>query len=401
MKTLYFDCFSGASGNMILGGLISLGVDPSLLVEEIKKLDIATFNLDVTSANKSGISAIHVKTEYPEEKIHRHLSDIEKIIDESRLSDSVKHNAKRVFGALGAAEAKVHGVAIEKIHFHEVGAMDAIIDVVGACIGFEILGIEKFVCSKIHVGSGFVKTDHGLYPVPPPAVAELLAGKPVYSTDLEGELVTPTGAAILTTFCESFGAANELELEKTGYGAGTRDYADFPNVLRMQIGTSSSRNASTVENLILLETNLDDMTGEALGYLLETAFERGALDCWFTPIQMKKNRPAVKISILTAEAGKDNLKSLLYTESSSIGLRVTSVRRECLERQITKVETRWGDIQIKLAYFEDTVVNVKPEFEQIRQIAESNNIAVKVVTAEVLKICSNLYEGASVIGTEA
>ncbi len=236
MKTLYFDCFAGASGNMILGALVALGVDERELIEQIKLLDVSDFEIEIKTVDKSGISAIHADVKVPHEHAHRHLHTIEKIISESRLSETVKSRAVKIFTKLAEAEAKVHGIAAEKVHFHEVGAMDAIIDVVGACVGFEMLGIEKFACSKIHTGSGFVKMAHGKFPVPPPAVTELLKNIPIYSTEIEGELITPTGAAIIATVCEEFGQIPEMKIEKTGYGAGTREYKDFPNVLLLFLG---------------------------------------------------------------------------------------------------------------------------------------------------------------------
>ncbi len=236
MKTLYFDCFAGASGNMILGVLVALGVDETALIGQIRLLDITDFTIEFSTKNKSGISAVYADVRVPHENGHRHLSTIEKIIKDSRLSEKIKIRAIKIFTNLATAEAKVHGVDVQKVHFHEVGAMDAIIDVVGACIGFEMLGIEKFVCSKINVGSGFVNMAHGKFPVPPPAVAEILKGAPIYSTEIEGELITPTGAAIIATVCETFGQIPEMTIEKTAYGAGTRDYVDFPNVLRLIMG---------------------------------------------------------------------------------------------------------------------------------------------------------------------
>ena len=238
MKTLYFDCFAGASGNMILAALVALGVDRHELIERLKLLDVADFEIEFSQKDKSGIAALHAEVRVPHEHAHRHLHHIEKIIMDSRLSDPVKKRALEIFTNLARAEAKIHGIDIKKVHFHEVGAMDAIIDVVGACIGFEMLEIEKFVCSKIHVGSGFAKMAHGKFPVPPPAVAELLQNAPVYSTEIEGELITPTGAAIISTVCESFGQIPEMIIEKTAYGAGTREYKDFPKT-----GGSRSENS--------------------------------------------------------------------------------------------------------------------------------------------------------------
>lgn len=238
MKTLYFDCFAGASGNMILGALVALGVDEEALIEQIKLLNVPDFEIEFTTVNKSGISAIHANVKVPHEHAHRHLHHIEKIINDSDLANKIKNRAIQIFTRLATAEAKIHGIEVNKVHFHEVGAMDAIIDVVGACIGFEMLGIEKFACSKIHVGSGFAKMAHGKFPIPPPAVAELLQGIPIYSTEIEGELCTPTGAAIILTLSETYGEINDLNIEKIGYGAGTRDYQDFPNVIRLFVSES-------------------------------------------------------------------------------------------------------------------------------------------------------------------
>jgi uncharacterized protein (TIGR00299 family) protein len=383
MKTLYFDCFAGASGNMILGGLVSLGVEREALIDELKKLNISDFDLEITEMNKAGINAIHVKTIYQEEKKHRHLSDIEKIINESSLSISIKEHAIEIFTNLAKAEAKVHGIDVEKVHFHEVGAMDAIIDVVGTCIGFEMLEVENFICSKIHVGSGFIEIAHGKYPVPPPAVAELLKGISIYSTQIEGELITPTGAAIIKTVCEEFGQIDDFQTEKIGYGAGTREYENFPNVLRMMFGNYSTqrrRDAESfnsraedrrpkTESLLLIETNLDDISGEILGFVMEKAFEIGALDCWFTPIQMKKNRPATMVSILCEPKDKEKFAELLYTETSTLGVRVKQIERECLEREVVKVKTEFGEIDVKIAKFGGKIVNIKHEFEQLRKIA--------------------------------
>ncbi len=285
---------------MILGGLISLGIDQARLIEQISLLNIPDFEVEFTTVNKSGISAIHAKVSVPHEENHRHVHQIERIINESALSDGVKKRSIQIFGRLAEAEAKVHGIEISKVHFHEVGGMDAIIDVVGCCIGFEMLGIEKFACSKVHVGSGFVNMAHGKFPVPPPAVAELLKHIPIYSTEIVGELCTPTGAAIISTLSASYGAIVNLSSEQIGYGAGTRDYENFPNVIRLMLGEVQSPK-SKVRSLTLIETNLDDTTPQILGYVMDRAFELGALDCWFTPIQMKKNRPATMISILCDE----------------------------------------------------------------------------------------------------
>jgi len=397
MKTLYFDCFAGASGNMILGALVALGVDENDLIEQIKLLGAADFEIEFKTIDKSGIAAVHAEVKVPHEHAHRHLHHIEKIIGDSRLPETVKQRAIKIFTKLAEAEAKVHGVEIEKIHFHEVGAMDAIVDVVGACIGFELLEIERFACSKIHVGSGFVKMAHGKYPVPPPAVAELLKGAPIYSTEIEGELITPTGAAIIAAVCESYGQIPEMKIERTAYGAGTRDYENFPNVLRLMLGTSENceRRAESLDtmndgqtatdNLCLIETNIDDLSPQILGYVMERAFETGALDCWFTPIQMKKNRPATMISILCPKANKQALTELLYTETSTLGVRLSEIERECLPREIVEVETEFGKVDVKIARFKNKIVNAKPEYEQIREIALQSKKSLRAIEREVLK----------------
>jgi uncharacterized protein (TIGR00299 family) protein len=435
MKTLYFDCFAGASGNMILGALIALGVDENELIEQIKLLDVADFQIEIKTVDKSGISAIHADVKVPHEHAHRHLSTIEKIINDSRLSENVKKRAVEIFTKLAEAEAKVHGINVQKVHFHEVGAMDAIIDVVSACVGFEILGIEKFACSKIHTGSGFVKMAHGKFPVPPPAVAELLQNIPIYSTEIEGELITPTGAAIIATVCDSFGHIPEMRVEKTAYGAGTREYKDFPNVLRLIIGEESKNTFYTplevnsegqfvnsngervysnaevyaeallamqalaekidkeksennlqllIENIYLLETNIDDLSAQILGFVMERSFELGAFDCWFTPIQMKKNRPATMISILCDDSKREVLTELLYTETSTLGVRVQKIERECLPRKIVKVETEFGAVDVKIAEYKNKIVNAKPEYEQIREIALKSNKSLREIEREVL-----------------
>jgi len=385
---------------MILGALVALGVDQAELVEQIKLLDVADFEIEFTTKNKSGIAAVHAEVKVPREHAHRHLRDIEKIINDSRLSESVKKRAIEIFTNLAKAEAKVHGIEVCKVHFHEVGAMDAIIDVVGACVGFERLGIERFACSKIHVGSGFAQMAHGKYPVPPPAVTELLQNAPIFSTEIEGELITPTGAAIISTVCDEFGRIPEMKIEKTAYGAGTREYKGFPNALRLIMGEvveEELRNTNFElrgivqrpetrnQKLVLLETNIDDLSPQTLGYVMERAFETGALDCWFTPIQMKKNRPAAMISILCNREKKDLLTKLLYMETTTLGVRVSEVERSCLPREITKVETEFGTIDVKIAKFCDEIVNIKPEYEQMRQFALQSNISLREIERKVLE----------------
>jgi len=379
---------------MTLAALVSLGVDKTALIEQLRRLNISDFNIEFSTVDRSGISAVYADVKVPHERVHRHLSDIKKIINESTLSEAVKERAVAIFTRLAEAEAKIHGIEVEKVHFHEVGAMDAIVDVVGACIGFEMLGIERFTCSKVHVGSGFAQMAHGRFPIPPPAVAELLTRAPIYSTDIEGELITPTGAAIISTVCESYGAIPELKVERTGYGAGTREYKDFPNALRIILG-ETDRNAIsdhrplTTDHLVLLETNIDDLSPQILGYVMDKAFLLGALDCWFTPIQMKKNRPATMVSVLCDLSKKDDITALLYSETSTLGVRLTYVDRECLPREVVKVRTEHGEVAVKIARFNDKIVNAKPEYDQVREIAERIHKPLKEVEQEVLDKLNN------------
>ncbi|HUF03030.1 MAG TPA: nickel pincer cofactor biosynthesis protein LarC [Aridibacter sp.] len=389
MHTLYFDCFAGASGNMVLGALLDLGADLQMLESGIKELGLEGVSLEVKKVNRSGINATHVEVCFPDQKHHRHLSDIEAIIDEGDLSQSIKERSKLIFGRLAEAEAAVHGIAVEKVHFHEVGAVDAIVDIVGTCICLESLGIERFACSRLHTGSGFVEMDHGRYPVPPPAVARLVSGFEIYSDGIEGELLTPTGAAIVTALCEGSGPMPSMKVEATGYGAGTRLYEKFPNVLRVVAGEASTTFAGETDSLRLIETNIDDSTPQVLGFVMDKAFELGALDCWFTPVHMKKNRPASMLSVLAEPSKESALKKLLFTETSTIGVRVRDVSRECLDRKTVTVQTEFGDVEVKVSRYEGEVVNVKPEFDQMRALAEKDGVSLREVEKAVMAELGN------------
>jgi len=330
------------------------------------------------TVEKSGLSALHARVQTAHEHKHRHLSHIRTIIQDSQLSDSVKQRAIAIFTKLAEAEARVHNEPVEHVHFHEVGALDAIVDVVGAAICFDLLEVDHFVCSPIHVGSGTVEMAHGRFPVPPPAVTELLKGVPFYSTDLKGELLTPTGAAIITTVCNEYGPIPQMRVEYTGYGAGTREYEKFPNVLRVMIGEVDSGGV-TDEKLWMIETNLDDVSSQILGYVMDRAFELGARDCYFTAVQMKKNRPGVLLSILTEENRKSELMDLLFTETTTLGVRTYEVMRRALDRELVKVETPYGLIDVKVAKLNGRVVNEMPEFEQCREAAQKAGVALKEV----------------------
>jgi uncharacterized protein (TIGR00299 family) protein len=378
MKTLYFDCFAGASGDMIIGALIDAGVDRVVLKQQLSLLDVAGYTVDFETVNRSGINATYARVQTAPEHKHRHLSDILKIIYDSRLSENVKQRAAKIFSRLAEAEARVHNLPIEKIHFHEVGALDAIIDVVGAAICFDLLGIDHFVSSALHVGSGMVDMDHGRFPVPPPAVTELLKGAPFYSSEIKGELLTPTGAAIITTVCSEFGALPQLKLEQTGYGAGTREYEKFPNVLRVLIGETVDAQRNDAK-LWMLETNVDDMSPQVFGHVMERAFELGALDCYFTPIQMKKNRPGVMLSVLCGAHERESLLDLLFSETTTLGIRSYQVERRALERRTVRVETQYGPIDVKVAQLNGHVVKEMPEYEQCRQAARNAKVPLRIV----------------------
>jgi uncharacterized protein (TIGR00299 family) protein len=296
----------------------------------------------------------------------------------------VKALAARIFSRLAEAEARIHNQPVEKVHFHEVGAFDAIIDVVGAAICFELLGIERFVSSPLHVGSGTVDMDHGRFPVPPPAVAELLKGVPFYSTDIVGELVTPTGAAIITTVCTDYGPIPRMKLDQTGYGAGTREYKKFPNALRILVGEESPSAVtppagSEDQRLWMIETNMDDISPQILGHVMERAFELGALDCYFTSVQMKKSRPGVLLSILCDAAERPALSELLFAETTTLGIRAYEVERRALQRQIVTVETQYGPIDVKVAQLNGHIVKEMPEYEQCRLAAREAKVPLRDV----------------------
>jgi len=377
MKTLYFDCFAGASGDMILGAMVAAGVDANALREQLALLHVDGFKIDFETVNRSGLSATYARVETVHEHKHRHLSHIEKIINDSGVSDAAKDLSMRIFTRLAEAEARVHNEPIEKVHFHEVGALDAIVDVVGAAICFDLLKIDRFVSSPLHVGSGMVKMEHGSFPVPPPAVTELLRGVPFYSGDIKGELLTPTGAAIITTVCKEFGPIPSITTDRTGYGAGTRQYDNFPNVLRVLIGETETEDAT--ERLWMIETNLDDASPQIIGYVMDRVFELGALDCYFTPVQMKKNRPGVLLSVLCRADEKEAVLKLLFEETTTLGVRSYEVERRALRRSIVQVETQYGPISVKVAHLNGRVVNEMPEFEQCRQAAIRADVPLKMV----------------------
>ena len=363
---------------MILGAMVAAGVDPNYLRTQLATLPVTGFQIDFETVNRSGLSATYARVETAHEHKHRHLSDIKQIIEGSGLSGAVKQRAVQIFTRLAEAEARVHNEPVDHVHFHEVGALDAIVDVVGAAICFDALRIDRFICSPLHVGSGMIKMAHGQFPIPPPAVAELLKGVPFYASDIKGELLTPTGAAVITTVCSEYGPIPQMITEVTGYGAGTREYQDFPNVLRVMVGETAADGASD-ERLWMLETNLDDASPQIIGHVMERVLELGALDCFFTPVQMKKNRPGVLLSALCGREEKEAVMKLLFTETTTIGVRSYEVSRRALARSVVQVETQYGPIDVKVAHLDGRVVNEMPEFEQCREAAAKASVPLKIV----------------------
>ena len=378
MKTLYFDCFAGASGDMILGALVGAGVDPRTLIDQLKLLKVGGWEIDFERVDRSGISATYAKVKTAHEHAHRHLRDLLKIIDESGFNQNVKDRAALIFSKLAETEAQVHNLSVEQIHFHEVGALDAILDVCGAAIGFDLLGIEQFISSPLRVGFGMTDMAHGRFPIPPPAVAELLKGKPIYAGEIEGEFVTPTGAAIIATVCDRFESLPAMQISATGYGAGTRDPNGFPNALRVLVGESEKTDAVADERLLMIETNIDDMSPQLFGHVMDRAFELGALDCYFTPVQMKKNRPGMLLSILCRPNEREKFLQMLFAETTTIGARSYEVNRRALPRETVRVQTKFGAIDVKVVHSNGDV-KAMPEFEQCRAVAQSAGVALREV----------------------
>jgi len=382
-KVLYFDCFSGISGDMTLAALIDLGVDKDLLIDELQKLNLPGWKIEFSEVAKNGICAkqVNVILEEPAHSIlhhlpgkhnhiHRTMNDIASLIDNSSIR--AKDLAKRIFMRLACAEAKIHGTTPDKVHFHEVGAVDSIIDIVGAAICIDILSPDKIFASVLRDGYGFTKCQHGTIPIPVPAVTEMLAERGVNfrQLDIEGELMTPTGAAIILEVSESFGIMPEMKILKTGYGAGKKDFT-IPNVLRVVQGELFEEETS--DSITIIETNIDDTTPEILGYVMDKLFEAGAKDVFFTPIYMKKHRPATQLTVLCTKTQIAQMEHILFTETSTIGLRKFQAQRTCLPREIVKVTTPYGEVQAKKVSF-DSKTRFALEYNDACRLAKEKNI---------------------------
>jgi len=386
MKLAYFDCFSGISGDMTLGALVDAGCDLGLLRSGLAGLQVPGWTISGEKVWKNGMAATFVRVTTEDQSKHRSLSAILEIIGKSPLSDEVKKNATGIFRKLGEAEAAVHDVPLEKIHFHEVGAVDAIVDIVGACIGFEALRIDKFACSALNVGGGTAKMAHGVLPVPAPATAKLLQGKPTYSNGVQKELVTPTGAAIVTTVCNDFGPQPPMSVSAIGYGAGSADLEGQPNVVRIMIGETSEKViAGFDEEIAVIEANLDDMNPQIYGYFLEKALAAGALDVYTTPVQMKKSRPGTLLTLLCKPSDTNALMSLVFAETTTLGARTYRAQRRTLPRETVNVHTQYGDVHIKLSRVNGSIRHVAPEYEDCRKLAAERNVPLQQVIQEALR----------------
>jgi uncharacterized protein (TIGR00299 family) protein len=394
MRLLYLDCFAGISGDMFLGALLDLGVSEDALRVELSKLELPGYQISSRRVIKQNISAtkFDVIEEHPPSprlrRTSRGYSDITAMIEKSGLSSTVKDRAQRVFRRIGDAEAKIHGIPLEEVHFHEIGAVDSIVDIVGACIAVEALGVDEFQASPPRLGSGFVETAHGRFPVPAPATLELLKGIPVQSSSDPVELVTPTGAALLAEFCTKFGPMPTMSIEKIGYGAGSRDLEKAPNVLRAVLGESAgdSRRYSETDSVAVIETNIDDMNPQLYGDVMERLLAAGALDVFLTPVQMKKNRPGTLLTVLCERNGVDALTELILTHTTSFGVRVHEAQRRKLAREIVTVKTKFGEIEVKIGRLGGKIVARSPEFESCQQAAARFNISVKDAYNEAARV---------------
>jgi uncharacterized protein (TIGR00299 family) protein len=438
-RVAYLDCFSGISGDMFLGALIDAGVPPAIFEETIDALNVGA-KLEISRVARSGISATKVdvivngKKDSPREAQehqhhthshphnhshehehdHRHehnrdhahehgrgLNEIRGMINAAKISAAAKRTAIAIFEKLGAAEAKIHNVPVEQIHFHEVGAVDALVDIVCAAVGFEALGVDELICSPLNVGGGTIECAHGVFPVPAPATVKLLKGAPVYSSGVQAELVTPTGAAIVATLVKRFTSFPAMKIEKAGYGAGTRDFPGHANVLRISLGASSADKsvratqdpATQTETVTILEANLDDLNPQIFGYVMDRLLEAGALDVFAVPVQMKKNRPGTLLTVLAKPEDAGQLTKIIFDETTTLGVRRREEQRQVLARTWQTVSTKFGAVRIKIGSMNGSVTSYAPEYEDCRRIAEERKVPLKFVMNEVMAAFSKSLGG--------
>ena len=411
MQIAYLDCFSGISGDMFLGALLDAGVPFELLRGTVAGLNVGAA-LEVSQVQRKGISAtkldvlVNGQKDLPREEFwadahqassgeHRHgrgLKEISQLIDQANISGNARQTASDIFHALGTAEAKVHNCSVENVHFHEVGAVDAIVDIVCAAVGAEALAVERFYCSPLNVGGGTVTCAHGVLPVPAPATLELLRGLPVYSGEVQKELVTPTGAAIVKVLASSFGPRPVMTTSRIGYGAGTRELTSQPNVLRITVGEAAATESAGAgphlmeEEIAILEANLDDLNPQLIGYIMDMAFTEGALDVFTGAVQMKKGRPGVLLTVLSRPEQADRLRSLLFRESSTLGVRTRHEKRHVLPRHHEAILTQWGEVRMKVGNLNGKATQYAPEYEDCRRIAVEHHVPLKAVMQEAIRL---------------
>lgn len=390
MKIICYDCFSGISGDMNLGAMLDLGVDRSYLTDELNKLNMPGWELDVQKDQRHGITGTKVTvTQTRHEHTHRHFSDIKKIINNSSLDTRIRDLSLKIFQKIAQAEAKVHGISLEHVHFHEVGAVDSIIDVVGAAICYYALDVEAVHVSTVELGGGFVLCDHGKLPVPAPATAEIIKGIPVKKDGVDFEATTPTGAAILATLGTDFNPHLSVRTEKTGYGIGHKENKDVPNLLRVFIG-ETTENSGSGHDAILLECNIDDMNPEFFEYISDRLFKAGASDVFISNIIMKKGRPGILLRVICENESADTLKSIIFTESTSLGIRTLPFRKDTLVRKLETLSTIYGDVSVKRSYYNGKEVSCKPEYEDCKRIASEKMVPVKEVYNNIMAVLTKI-----------
>jgi pyridinium-3,5-bisthiocarboxylic acid mononucleotide nickel chelatase len=390
LRLLYFDCISGISGDMAMGALIDAGADPDQLRERLSLIPVEPFELEIEEIETHGLAATRVNVRAAATGVIRTYANIRSLLDQAKLPDDALLLAQRIFRRLAEAEARVHRREVEQVTFHEVGAVDSIVDITGTALGLTMLGIERVFSSAVPTGMGLVKTDHGMMPIPVPAVVELLRGAPVYSRGVPMELVTPTGAAILAATVEGYGDLPPIRLDASGYGAGTLR-PDFPNVLRVLIGDEDPAAGPPgprpdASGELILETNIDDLNPELYSYVLERLFDAGAQDAWLTPIAMKKGRPAVTISVLCSPQRQDAIRQVLFRETGTLGVRSSSVDKQALEREWLTVETAHGGVRVKLGRLEGRTITVAPEFEDCVRVAREAGVPAREIYEEATRL---------------
>lgn len=387
MKIISYDCFSGISGDMNLGAMIDMGIDPKYLINELNKLNLEGWELIVQKDQRHGITGTKVTVKQTRhEHAHRHLSDIEKIINEASLENKTRELSRKIFMKIALAEAKVHNTQVEKIHFHEVGAVDSIIDIVGAAICFNALNVDAVHVSTVELGGGIVNCEHGNLPVPAPATAEIIKGIPVKKDGVDFEATTPTGAAILATLGTDFTPGLAIKIEKTAYGVGQKDSQAVPNLLRIYMGETIANATGSGHDALLLECNIDDMNPEFFEYISDRLFKAGASDVFFSNIMMKKGRPGILLSVICETELADIVKNIIFSESTTLGMRTIPFRKDTLVRKFDTIKTIYGELIIKRSYHNGKEVSFKPEYEDCKRIASEKNIPVKEVYNNIMSV---------------